>query len=86
MKFEFSVQIFEKNSQIKNCTKIRFVGAEIFHVDGRTDRHEDAKGRFSKFCDRVSKPMNCAHIKLLKHFMWLSDYIPVIDIEKLCLL
>jgi hypothetical protein len=29
--------------------KIRPVGAELFHADGRTDRHEEAKSRFSQF-------------------------------------
>jgi hypothetical protein len=28
----------KKNSQISNFTKIRQVGAELFHADGRTDR------------------------------------------------
>jgi hypothetical protein len=26
--------------------KIRLVGAELFHVGGRTDRHDEAKSRF----------------------------------------
>jgi len=30
--------------------KIRPVGAELFHVDGRTDNK--ANSRFSKFCER----------------------------------
>jgi hypothetical protein len=33
--------------------KIRPVGAELFHADGRTDRHEDANSRFSQFCERA---------------------------------
>jgi len=36
MKLKLSGQIFEK-SQISNFMKIRRVGAESFHVDGRTD-------------------------------------------------
>jgi hypothetical protein len=36
MKLEFSRQIFEK-SQISNFIKIRSVGAELLHADGRTD-------------------------------------------------
>jgi len=31
--------------------KIRLVRAELFLTDGRTDRHDAANGRFSKFCD-----------------------------------
>jgi len=30
--------------------KIRPVGAE-FHVDGRTDTHDEANNRFSQFCE-----------------------------------
>jgi hypothetical protein len=40
MKLEFSGQIFEKYSNIK-VLKIRLVGAELFHADGRTDRQID---------------------------------------------
>jgi hypothetical protein len=36
MKLEFSGQIFEKSSK-SNFTKIRPVGAELFHADRRTD-------------------------------------------------
>jgi len=32
--------------------KIRPVGAQLFHADGRTDGHE-ANGRFSRFCERA---------------------------------
>jgi len=36
MKLEFSRQIFEKNTQIRNFMKIRPVGAELFHADRQT--------------------------------------------------
>jgi len=35
MKIEFSLQIFEKY-QISDLMKIRSLGAELFHADGRT--------------------------------------------------
>jgi hypothetical protein len=38
MKLEFSRQI-RKNPQISNFINILSVGAEMFHADGRTDRH-----------------------------------------------
>jgi len=38
MKLEFSRQIPEKNTQTSNFMKIRPVGAELFHVDRRTER------------------------------------------------
>jgi hypothetical protein len=31
--------------------KTRPVGAELFHADGRIDRHDEAKSRFSQFCE-----------------------------------
>jgi len=37
MKHEFCQQILEKNTQIQNFMKIQPVGAELFHVNGRTD-------------------------------------------------
>jgi len=53
MKFVFSLQFFEKYLAY-NFKKIRLVGAELFHADGRTtDRHEEAKSRFSQFCERA---------------------------------
>ena len=35
--------------------KNRPVGVELFHADGRTDRHGAVNGRFSKFCERAYK-------------------------------
>ena len=42
----FSRQIFEKKD-ISNFMKIRPVGAEMFHADRRTERHDDANSSFS---------------------------------------
>jgi len=33
--------------------KIRPVGAEVFHADGQTERHDKANSRFSQFCERA---------------------------------
>jgi len=33
--------------------KILPVGAELFHVDRRTDGHDEANRRFSQFCERA---------------------------------
>ena len=30
--------------------EIRPLGAELFHVDGRTDKHDEANSRFSQCC------------------------------------
>ena len=53
---------FSSNPQISNFVKICPVGAELFHADGRTDRHththththtdDEANSHFSKFCKR----------------------------------
>ena len=34
---------------------IRRVGAELFYADWRTDRHDEANGRFSQFCEKRLK-------------------------------
>ena len=51
---------FSKNTQISNFVKIRPVGAELFHAggraDGRTGGHDEASSRFSRFCERTSRP------------------------------
>ena len=31
--------------------KINPVGAKLFHVDGQTDRHEQANSNFLQFCE-----------------------------------
>ena len=33
--------------------KIRPMEAELFHVDGETDRHNEANNRFSQVCERT---------------------------------
>jgi hypothetical protein len=43
--------IFGKYSSDFN--KIGPVGTELFHSDGQTDRHGEADGRFSQFCERA---------------------------------
>jgi len=48
MNFEISRQ-FLKNNQISNLMKIRPVGAEMFHADGRTDKHDKVNTHFSQF-------------------------------------
>ena len=44
---------FSKNTRISNFMKIRAVGAELFHADGGTDRHNEANSCFSQFCRRA---------------------------------
>ena len=47
-------QIFKKHSNdISNFMKIPLGGAELFLVDGRTDRHDEANTRFSQYCERA---------------------------------
>jgi hypothetical protein len=45
-KLEFSRWIFEKLSRIR-FHEIFPVTVEVFHADGRTDRHDEANIRFS---------------------------------------
>ena len=49
--------IFSKDFQIilkiSSFMKIRAVGAELFHADGRTDGREEDKRQFQRFCQSV---------------------------------
>jgi hypothetical protein len=38
-----------------NFMKIRTLGAELFHADRRTDRHDEANNRFSQPCLKIIK-------------------------------
>jgi len=42
---------------MSNLFKIRPVGVELFHPDGRTDRqtHDEASSRFSQYYERAQK-------------------------------
>ena len=42
----------KKKTQQGSSIKIRTGGSELFHTDGRKDRHE-AKSLFSQFCERT---------------------------------
>ena len=54
MKLEF-LEIFSKNPHASSFTAIRPIGAELFHADGRTGRHDEANSRFSQLCERALK-------------------------------
>jgi hypothetical protein len=42
-------KFFSNNTQISNLTKIRPVGAELFHAE----RQDEANGRFLQICERA---------------------------------
>jgi len=44
------------------------VGAELFHVVGRTDRNDEANSHFSKFCESAQKPTNLYLERPLRNF------------------
>ena len=46
--------------------KIRLVGAELFHADGQTDRHDEAERFFSKFCESIQ---NAQIAKCTRHLL-----------------
>jgi len=52
MKLEFSRQVFEK-SQVSNFKKIRPEGEDLFHPDGRTNKHKEANITLSQCCERA---------------------------------
>jgi len=42
-----------KNIKMSSIMKIGTMGAELFCVDGQTDRHDEANSHFSQFCERA---------------------------------
>jgi hypothetical protein len=49
---------FSKNIQIANLMKIRLEWAELFQAEGgqadkQTERHDETKSQFLKFCERA---------------------------------
>jgi hypothetical protein len=52
MKFKLSRQILGNNSNIKFYQNPP-VGAELFHADGQTGGHDEAKSHFLQFCERA---------------------------------
>ena len=64
MKFDFSLQFFEKYS-IQSFMKIRPVGAELFHADGRMDRHDEFNSHFLQFYEGAYK----VHRNITRNFM-----------------
>ena len=53
--YQWKCVTFSKNTRISNFMKIRPVGTELFHEDGRTDRHDEANSRLSQFCESAEK-------------------------------
>jgi hypothetical protein len=62
MKLEFSWQIFEKNAQISDFTKIRPVGAELFHAGGRADGRTDMTKLTVAFRSFANVPNNAVQL------------------------
>ena len=58
--------------------KIHPVGAELFHADGQTDRHDEASSRFSQFCEKrlKSKQYNCSANIYFHHKCLQNNLIP----------
>jgi len=49
--------------------KIPAVGAELFHSDEQTDRHNDTNSRFSQFCEKPNK-ISCLHNNVVRTRIW----------------
>jgi len=47
--------------------KFRPVGAELFHVAGQTEGHDEANGGFPEFCGRASKLLFRRHLKISRN-------------------
>jgi len=51
-------QIFEKSPNTE-FHEYRPVGGELFHANGKTDTHDEAKSSFLQFCERVYQDASC---------------------------
>ena len=58
VRFQLKLNIldrFWKYTHLSIFTKISAVGTELFHADKPTDRHDEANGHFSQFCESAWK-------------------------------
>jgi ABC-type microcin C transport system permease subunit YejB len=61
------LDVYSKNNQILNFMKIRPVGAELFHEDGRTDRQRDMmKLPIAFFCNISKVRNNCSNARYIQ--------------------
>ena len=58
-----------KNTQISHLMKIRLVGAELFHADVRTDRHDEDNGRFRNFVNALKNHLSIEMINTIKFYL-----------------
>jgi hypothetical protein len=63
------LDIFTKNPEISNFTKIRPVGGKLIHADGRTDRETTD---MMKLAVAFRKFVNAPKNKVLTAFLWLT--------------
>jgi hypothetical protein len=55
--------------------KTRPVGAQLFHADGQTDRHDEANSRFRNFANAPKNARQCTIlISNIFGYVVLSDY------------
>jgi hypothetical protein len=67
MKLKF-FDMFSKNPQISNFMKIRLVGDEFVHADGRRDRNNDANSCFLEFCKSAYQWRHGLHFSIMEVF------------------
>ena len=72
MILEFYRQIFEKKNETSNFTKIRPVGAELFHGDGQKHRRMDGRA------DRQNMKKLIVAFRALSCFLYLAFFIHLI--------
>jgi hypothetical protein len=72
---------FQNNTQISSFMKIRLVGAEIFHTDGRTDRETRMTKLIVVFRNFSNSPTNWKFRlqNVLVCFMWIWEQTAIIS-------
>jgi hypothetical protein len=72
---------FSQNTQILNFVKVLSVGIDLFHANGRTERHDEANRRLSQFYESARYP-SYAVIRVLLKFrtVHLAKLVPMVQI------
>jgi hypothetical protein len=86
MKLEFSLQTFEKYSNIK-FTQIRPVGDGLFQADGRTERHTAGQTDMTKlivaFGNFAKAPKNLSSCHFFHHVLYRPERNPGLRVDRL---
>jgi hypothetical protein len=76
------LDIFSKDTSVSNFMKIRPVGAELFHADGRTDGRTEMTKLIVAFRNFTNAPESCTFCphSVFVCFVWISEQTAIISL------